>query len=72
MSKLQLFREFISERLTTAALEIFGAVEKTFAEYEEEVSLFREQSARLQGLLDGTSLPGQVYRNRFYLCNFPI
>ncbi|XP_062304750.1 zinc finger protein with KRAB and SCAN domains 8-like [Osmerus eperlanus] len=52
MSKLQLFREFISERLTTAALEIFGAVEKTFAEYEEEISLFREQSARLQGLLD--------------------
>ncbi|XP_038843881.1 zinc finger protein 250-like [Salvelinus namaycush] len=36
MSKLQLFRVFLNERLTTAAVEIFGAVEKTVVEYQEE------------------------------------
>eukprot|EP00063_Salmo_salar_P012161 XP_013986996.1 PREDICTED: zinc finger protein OZF-like [Salmo salar] len=36
MSKLQSFREFLNERLTASALEIFAAVEKTVAEYQEE------------------------------------
>ncbi|XP_078146967.1 uncharacterized protein LOC144542977 isoform X1 [Centroberyx gerrardi] len=33
--KIQILREFINERLTAAAEEIFGIVEKTIAEYEE-------------------------------------
>uniref|UniRef100_A0A4W5RB10 C2H2-type domain-containing protein n=1 Tax=Hucho hucho TaxID=62062 RepID=A0A4W5RB10_9TELE len=36
MSKLQMLRVFLNERLTAAAVEIFGAVEKTVAEYQEE------------------------------------
>ncbi|XP_031671416.1 zinc finger protein 41-like [Oncorhynchus kisutch] len=36
MSKLQLFRVFLNERLTAAALEIFGVVEETVADYQEE------------------------------------
>ncbi|XP_014009209.2 zinc finger and SCAN domain-containing protein 22-like [Salmo salar] len=36
MSKLQSFRVFLNERLTAAAVEIFGAVEETVAEYHEE------------------------------------
>uniref|UniRef100_A0A673WZC5 Zinc finger protein 91-like n=1 Tax=Salmo trutta TaxID=8032 RepID=A0A673WZC5_SALTR len=36
MSKLQLFRVFLNDRLTAAAVEIFGAVEKTVVEYQEE------------------------------------
>ncbi|KAK6291718.1 hypothetical protein J4Q44_G00375030 [Coregonus suidteri] len=36
MSKLQLLRMFLNERLTAAAVEIFGAVEKTVVEYQEE------------------------------------
>lgn len=31
-------KAFLSERLTAAAEEIFGAVEKTLAEYKEEIS----------------------------------
>lgn len=31
-------KAFLSERLTAAAEEIFGAVEKTIAEYKEEIS----------------------------------
>ncbi|XP_014012110.2 zinc finger protein 578-like isoform X1 [Salmo salar] len=36
MSKLQLLHVFLNERLTAAAVEIFGAVEKTVVEYQEE------------------------------------
>ncbi|XP_024264009.2 uncharacterized protein LOC112239841 [Oncorhynchus tshawytscha] len=36
MSKLQSFRVFLNERLTAAAVEIFGAVEETVADYQEE------------------------------------
>ncbi|XP_031647576.1 zinc finger protein 684-like [Oncorhynchus kisutch] len=36
MSKLQMLRVFLNERLTAAAVEIFGAVEKTVVEYQEE------------------------------------
>ncbi|XP_071188085.1 uncharacterized protein [Salvelinus alpinus] len=36
MSKLQSFRVFLNERLTAAAVEIFGVVEETVAEYHEE------------------------------------
>ena len=36
MSKLQMLRVFLNDRLTAAAVEIFGAVEKTVVEYQEE------------------------------------
>ncbi|XP_024002130.1 piggyBac transposable element-derived protein 4 [Salvelinus sp. IW2-2015] len=36
MYKLKSFRVFLNERLTVAAVEIFGAAEKTVVEYEEE------------------------------------
>lgn len=44
MSKLDFLRVFLNERLTAAAAEIFGAVEKTVVEYQEE-------NHRLRGLL---------------------
>ena len=37
MSSVQYMREFISERLTAAAEEIFTVFEKTIVQYEEEV-----------------------------------
>uniref|UniRef100_A0AAQ4RJ57 C2H2-type domain-containing protein n=2 Tax=Gasterosteus aculeatus TaxID=69293 RepID=A0AAQ4RJ57_GASAC len=36
--RMQSLRAFLSERLTAAAEEIFGAVENTIAEYKEEIS----------------------------------
>ncbi|XP_014012188.2 zinc finger protein 416 isoform X3 [Salmo salar] len=36
MSKLQSFRVFLNDRLTAAAVEIFGEVEKTVVKYQEE------------------------------------
>ncbi|XP_046897565.1 zinc finger protein 853-like [Hypomesus transpacificus] len=63
MSKLDLFRGFIREKLTTAALEIFGAVEQTFAEYKEEICRSKEESARLKRLLDCVT-PAEIQRHR--------
>ena len=57
MSQLELFRVFITERLTTAALEIFRAAEKSFADFEGEISRSKEESARLQRLLDIVTQP---------------
>ncbi|KAF1389441.1 hypothetical protein PFLUV_G00073460 [Perca fluviatilis] len=37
MSSVQYLREFVIERLTAAAEEIFGVFEKTIVEYEEEI-----------------------------------
>ncbi|XP_067088229.1 zinc finger and SCAN domain-containing protein 2-like isoform X3 [Osmerus mordax] len=57
MSKLYVFREFISEILSTAALEIFGVVEKTFVEYQEEISRSEEERKRIQRLFDIVAQP---------------
>ncbi|XP_045556494.1 uncharacterized protein isoform X3 [Salmo salar] len=49
MSKLQLLRLFLNERLTAAAVEIFGAVEKTVVEYQEENDRLRRLLRRTPG-----------------------
>lgn len=43
MSSIRCFRDFICDRLTTAADEIFRLFEKTVLEYEEELSRQRRQ-----------------------------
>ncbi|XP_062342795.1 zinc finger protein OZF-like [Osmerus eperlanus] len=57
MSQLNVFRDFLNERLTTSALEIFAAAEKLFAEFEEEIFRSKEESTRLQRLLDIVTQP---------------
>ncbi|XP_034093021.1 GDNF-inducible zinc finger protein 1-like [Gymnodraco acuticeps] len=37
MSSVEFLREFVNERLSAAAEEIFGVFQKTFVEYEEEI-----------------------------------
>ncbi|XP_029907684.1 zinc finger protein 771-like isoform X2 [Myripristis murdjan] len=49
---LQSFNLFLTERLTAAAVDIFGFVEKTVLEYQEEVQRTRQENQRLQRLLD--------------------
>ncbi|XP_028987825.1 zinc finger protein OZF-like [Betta splendens] len=50
MSSVQHLKEFISQRLTAAAVEIFGAFEQTIVEYEEELD-------RQRRLLDAVLRP---------------
>ncbi|XP_071261778.1 zinc finger protein with KRAB and SCAN domains 8-like [Salvelinus alpinus] len=58
MSQIQFWRDFLNERLTAAAEDIFGVVEKTIAEYQEEV-------VRLQRLLDIVLQPEIKHRADF-------
>ncbi|XP_029947263.1 zinc finger protein 37-like [Salarias fasciatus] len=56
MSSVQSFRDFICERLTAAAVEIFTAYEQTVAQYESEIS-------RQRKLLDNNwTSPVEVHR----------
>ncbi|KAM6919940.1 uncharacterized protein PEZ65_011979 [Lycodopsis pacificus] len=46
MSKVQMLRCLVNQRLTAAAEEIFGLFERTIAEYEEELSRSKEENER--------------------------
>ena len=54
MSKVQMLRALVKQRLTAAEFEQF---ERTIAEYEEEVCRLREENERLQKLLDAVFSP---------------
>lgn len=45
MSSLEYLKEFVNERLTAAAEEIFGVFKRTIDEYEEEVVRQRKMLA---------------------------
>ncbi|XP_049894201.1 zinc finger protein with KRAB and SCAN domains 8-like [Epinephelus moara] len=51
MATLQYLNAFISERLAAAAVEIFGAVEKTLTEYQGEINRFKQETDHLRTLL---------------------
>lgn len=57
MSKTQLLKALVNERLEIAVMEIFEAVEKTITEFQEEVERTKEDNARLQRLLDAVLKP---------------
>uniref|UniRef100_G3NN66 Uncharacterized protein n=2 Tax=Gasterosteus aculeatus TaxID=69293 RepID=G3NN66_GASAC len=48
MSKVQMLRCLVKQRLTAAVEEIFGLFERTIAEYEEEASRLKEDNERLK------------------------
>ncbi|KAM6903938.1 uncharacterized protein PEZ65_018717 isoform 2-T2 [Lycodopsis pacificus] len=57
MSKVQMLRCLVNQRLTAAAEEIFGVFERTIAEYEEQLSRSQEQNERQRKLLDTVFIP---------------
>lgn len=57
MSKLQSLRFFIEERLTIAAVEIFGAIESAISDYVEEVCTKQNLDRHRQSLNDVVVLP---------------
>ncbi|XP_023139581.2 zinc finger protein 37 homolog [Amphiprion ocellaris] len=62
MTSVQHFREFVNNRLTAAAEEIFAIFEKTIVEYEEEINRQRrllDVVWKTQVLLERTELPQQ-------------
>ncbi|XP_074542706.1 uncharacterized protein LOC141802835 [Halichoeres trimaculatus] len=57
MSKTQMMRGFINQRLSAAAEEIFELFERTIAEYEEQLCRSKEENQRQQKLLDAVCNP---------------
>ncbi|XP_049923398.1 zinc finger protein ZFP2-like isoform X12 [Epinephelus moara] len=57
MSKLQMLRLLVKQRLTVAAEEIFGLFERMIAEYEEELCRSKEENERQRKLLDAVFNP---------------
>ncbi|KAK2899465.1 zinc finger protein 37-like [Channa argus] len=52
VSKVEILRGLITEKLTTAAQEIFAVVERTVAGYEEEVAELKQEVERQQRQLE--------------------
>ncbi|XP_032364556.1 B-cell lymphoma 6 protein homolog [Etheostoma spectabile] len=57
MSKVQMLRGLVEQRLTAAAEEIFGLVERTIAEHEEELCRSKEENERQRKRLDAVFSP---------------
>lgn len=57
MSKIEMLRLLINQRLTAAAEEIFGVFGRTIAEYEEEISRSKLEIDRQRRLLDLSTTP---------------
>nr|XP_020496262.1 zinc finger protein 32-like [Labrus bergylta] len=57
MSKVQMMRAFVNQRLTAAAEEIFDLFEGTIAEYEEQLRRSKEENERQHKLLDAVFNP---------------
>nr|XP_033465400.1 zinc finger protein 771-like [Epinephelus lanceolatus] len=57
MSKVQMLRALVKQRLTAAVEEIFGLFERTIAEYEEELCRSKEENERQRKLLDAVFNP---------------
>lgn len=52
MSKAEILRGIVTEKLSTAAQEILAVVERTVAGYEEEASGFRREISRQKRQLE--------------------
>lgn len=57
MSRAEILRGIVTEKLTTAAEEILAVVERTVAGYEEEASGFRREIARQRRQLEAVLQP---------------
>lgn len=70
MAETQLLRLLVNERLTAAAEEIFGLVEKTIAEYHREVVRSKREIIHLKKQLQQlTVLKPEVKLFRAGLCH---
>lgn len=56
MSDTQLLRQMVNERLAAAAEDIFGLIEKTIADYQEQVFSSRSEIVRLKEEIEQLSL----------------
>ncbi|XP_045897944.1 uncharacterized protein LOC123965465 isoform X2 [Micropterus dolomieu] len=71
MSRSEILRGIVTEKLTTAAQEIFAVVERTVAGYEEEASGLRQEIDRQRRQLEAVLQPRVKLERREYLIPDP-
>ncbi|XP_054626720.1 oocyte zinc finger protein XlCOF7.1-like [Dunckerocampus dactyliophorus] len=64
MCKIQMLRALVNQRLTAAVEEIFDVLERTIAEYEEELSRTKEENERQREQLDAVFKKPRVVLHR--------
>ncbi|XP_054626352.1 zinc finger protein 771-like isoform X1 [Dunckerocampus dactyliophorus] len=64
MCKVQMLRALVNQRLAAVVEEIFVVLERTIAEYEEELSQTKEENERQRQLLDAVFKNHQVVLQR--------
>nr|XP_057945607.1 zinc finger protein with KRAB and SCAN domains 1-like [Doryrhamphus excisus] len=64
MCQVQMLRALVNQRLTAAVEEIFVVLERTIAEYEEELSRTKEENERQRQLLDAVFRKQEVVLHR--------
>ncbi|XP_071315994.1 uncharacterized protein [Trachinotus anak] len=69
MSKAEVLRGFVTERLAAASQEILAAVDRIVAEYEEEASGFRREIARQRRLLEAALQPRVILNKTGAKCS---
>lgn len=70
MAGAQLLRQLVNERLAAAADEIFGLVEKTLAEYQDEAARSRREVLQLKTQLEQLAvLTPEVMLRRAGVCD---
>ncbi|XP_026018976.1 zinc finger protein 37-like isoform X1 [Astatotilapia calliptera] len=69
MSKSDILRGIITEKLSTAAREILAVVERTIADYEEEVAGFRQEIDRQRRLLELLQPRVKLERTELHSCD---
>lgn len=67
MSETQLLRVLVNERLAAAADEIFGLVEKTIEEYQDEIVNSKREITQLRQQLNILKSETRVHRTGLWL-----
>ncbi|XP_041664875.1 zinc finger and BTB domain-containing protein 24-like [Cheilinus undulatus] len=66
MSNVQILRSLVNQRLNAAVEEVFELLERTIAEYEEQLRASKEENRRQQKLLDA------VFNSEVQLCRTDV
>nr|XP_057920077.1 uncharacterized protein LOC131111342 [Doryrhamphus excisus] len=64
MCKVQMLRALVNQRLAAAVEEIFVVIERTIAEYEEALSITKEENEQQRQLLDALFKKSEVVLHR--------
>ncbi|XP_051918701.1 zinc finger protein 771-like [Hippocampus zosterae] len=71
MCKVEMLRALLNQRLSAAVEEVCGVIERTIAEYEEELCRAKKENERQRQLLDAVVLPQVALQRTDFSDDFP-